>query len=74
MYVNISHADIICPFCYHFNFSKKTAKQLLSQLEKIQFEEEEVKRLNFSIVCDHCQKVFYIQLSVAKHRLVLLIE
>lgn len=74
MYVNISHADILCPFCYQFNFSKKTAKQLLLQLEKMQFEEEETKNLKFNIVCDNCQKEFYIQLSVLKHRLVFLVE
>lgn len=74
MYVNISHTNIVCPFCQHFNFSKKTVKQLLSQLEKIQFEEEEVKNLRFNILCDQCQKKFYIQLSVLKHKLVFLVE
>lgn len=74
MYVNISHADITCPFCQHFNFSKKTVKQLLLQLEKIQFEEEEVKSLKFNIVCDQCQKKFYVLLSVLKHKLVFLVE
>ena len=34
MYVNISHADITCPFCQHFNFSKKTVKQLKNVRQK----------------------------------------
>lgn len=74
MYVNISHCDLICPDCGHSNFSRETAKQLLMQLKTVEFKEEEIKRLEFYIICDQCKKKFYIRLSVLKHRLVYLIE
>ena len=74
MYVNISHCDIICDYCQHLNFSKETAKQLLAQLKKIGFDNEETREIKFIILCDHCKKRFQISLTVSRYKLVYFLE